>query len=254
MSLDGNNPDIWTYELSRDLPSRLTTVPDEDESPHWSADGQRIAWAGTRDGKRHVLVAASDGSGAEESLWTTDRHVHVTAWSRDGARLFLNVRSAAHGEDIWTYTFATKTAKVWLETSANEFGAAPSPNGRWVAYVSDESGRHEVYVRGDTGKRFQTSRDGGAEPIWSSDGRALFFRNLDGNQVYEVPIADRDVPVGAPQLVFTHAFSPVDRDWQYAVSPDSQRFLVIQAAQAERAGLIDVTLNAFSQATSGNVR
>jgi eukaryotic-like serine/threonine-protein kinase len=237
--------DIWTYDLGRDIASRFTTARGEDETPHWSPDGGRIAWSGDRDGKRQLLIAPADGSAAETKLWTFDPHVHVTGWSRDGETIYLDVSDPASGDDIWTYSFADRTAKPMLQTRANEFAAKPSPDGRWLAYVSDESGRQQVYVRSLVGpSRTQVSRDDGVEPVWSLDGRALYFRSTDGSTMMAVQVAAAsELRVTAPTVVLRMQLAATGREPSYAVAPNGKRFLVLRDERQTLPSTLDLTLN-----------
>jgi hypothetical protein len=196
--------ELWTYDISRDVASRFTTNEGEDETPRWSPDAQRIVWSGNRNGERQLLVAAADHSGSEQQLWTFPSHTHVNSWSSDGQLVYVDVTDDKTADDIWVYSFADRAAKPLLQTPASEFGARPSPDNRWLAYVSDESGRQEVYVRDLHGTgRVQVSREGGGEPVWSHDGRELFFRTMDGAQLLAVTIAaGPELRMGAPSVVF----------------------------------------------------
>jgi hypothetical protein len=120
---------------------------------------------------------------------------------------------------------------------------------RWIAYVSDESGRREVYLTPARGAgKTQVSRDGGVEPVWSRDAKELFFKNTGGTQLLVVPIAYTPEPrLGAPQPVLRESFAAADRDPSYAVSPDGKRFLIIRRNQEAVSGGIDVTLNWFDE-------
>ena len=242
--------DMWIHDLTRDVSSRfVTTSPSTDgETPRWSPDGKRLAWATSRNGKMSLLVAPVDGSGPEERLWAFDNHLHVNGWSADGQVLYLNVRNAPTGEDIWSYSFAEKTAKVFLQTAANEAVAAPSPDGRWVAYVSDESGKDEVYLRDARGAgRVQVSRDGGVEPVWSRDGRELFFMNRERSRLMAVAVATTpELRLGAPGLKLMVPSGPLGREPHYAVSADGKRFLIVIDEKTPSAPDIDVTLNWLS--------
>lgn len=170
--------------------------------------------------------------------------MHVNGWQADGRAIYLNVRTSGK-EHIWKYSFVDRTAKVFLQTDANEFGAEPSPDGRWVAYASDDSGRLEVYLRGAEGSaRTQVSRDGGLGPRWSRDGRELFFRNADGTQLLSVRVdAGPEIHSGAPTIVFSVSMATTDREQSYAVSPDAKQFLILHREGNPPPGEIEVTAN-----------
>jgi dipeptidyl aminopeptidase/acylaminoacyl peptidase len=236
--------DIWVYDIQRDVASRLTSAPGEDETPRWMPDARRLVFTGNREGKRYLMMASADGSSAEERLWTFDDHVHVNGVRADGSAVFVNVRSASTREDIWVYSFSERSAKPFLATSATEYGAEPSPDGRFVAYVSDESGRIEVYARDlQTGGRTQVSRDGGVEPRWSHDGRELFFRSQDGTQLLKIAVSAAGKPTFSAPAAFLKATFPLGgRDPLYAVHPDGKRFLILRSEPMAELP-IEITLN-----------
>jgi serine/threonine-protein kinase len=172
----GGRRDVWLYDFRRNLLSRL--AESTGETPLWSPDGLSVAWAGTRDGKPHVLLRRVDGSDAEQRIWSTDAHIHLNAWAPDGRSLLLN---ATHGQqqDLVELTFQPQVrARPFRESKFNQYGAAISPDGGRVAFVSDESGQAEVYLTTRSGQgKVQISSAGGAEPVWSHDGRELFYRS-----------------------------------------------------------------------------
>jgi len=253
--LDAPTPggrEIWTYDISRDVASRFTTNDAEDETPHWSPDAQRIIWSGNRNGERQLLVASADHSGSEQRLWAFPSHTHVNAWSSDGQLVYVDVTDDKTADDIWVYSFADRAAKPLLQTPASEVGARPSPDNRWLTYVSDESGRQEVYVRDLHGTgRVQVSREGGVQPMWSHDGRELFFRTLDGAQLLAVSIGAGTEPrLSAASVIFRMpmvAFTG-GRDAAYAVAPDGKRFLVMRWDEQQMAAPeIEYVVNWFSE-------
>jgi len=250
----GRTYDISPNDLTRGVPSRFTTAQEEDETPHWSPDGKRLAWGAERDGKGTLLVASAEGSSAEERVWPLEEHVHVNGWSPDGQTIYVSTRSRtgpANDDNIWTFSLTERAAKPFVQTPAREFGAAPSPDGRWVAYVSDASGREEVYVRGvrDSG-RTQVSRDGGTEPVWAPGGRELFYRSVDRTKILSVPVAaTTEFQAGAPTVVSNLAIPGGGFDPAYAVSRDGKRFLVMLEEQNPDVGAqsIEVTVNWFAR-------
>jgi Tol biopolymer transport system component len=242
---DGNGRDIWLYDFRRSLLSRLTTSGGE--TPLWSPDGLSVAWPSSAEGKSHVVIRRVDGSDAEKRIWSTDEHIHLNAWAPDGRSLLLN---ATHGQrqDLVELTLEPQIrARPFLESKFNEYGAAISPDGHRVAFVSDQSGQPEVYLttRGGVG-RVQVSSGGGAEPVWSHDGREVFYRSA--TRLMGVAIrSDAVLEVGASQLLFDGLYVGGGRDSRdpgYAVSPDGHRFLMLRPAANRAAGNeVVVTLN-----------
>jgi serine/threonine-protein kinase len=178
--LEDDANDIWTLDATRDVLTRLTFEPGEDETPAWSPDGRWIAWSGTRGDKRSILRRRADGSGGEEVLFTLQDHAHVTDWSPDGRSLVVDVFRTSQRTDIARLDLGEKPSlHPFLETPFDESSGRVSPDGRWLAYRSDESGRDEIYVQPfpDGGAKVQVSTGGGLQPVWSKDGRVLYFRS-----------------------------------------------------------------------------
>ena len=186
------NTDIWVYDLERGSLSRLTFAPGEDESALWTPDGRHISYAATRAGRRLTLQRMADGSGEEEEVVPVreDSHHHLSAWSPDGQTLAWSSVSPGleSGSDVWTAHVDAAEGRPLLQTAFKEYAPVFAPDGRWVAYVSNETGRDEIYVQafpGPGGKR-QISTDGGTEPLWSAAGDELFYRNDERMMVVTV--------------------------------------------------------------------
>jgi len=183
--LDEQN-DVWVADPARGTLTRLSFDLSEDETPAWSPDGRSIVWAASRGPLRGVYRRAADGSGKEELLWRSEFHSHVRDWAPDGRSLVVEVMDPKMNTDIWSLNLNGKpTAAIFLQTPFNERNARLSPDGRWLAYASDESGRDEVYVQSYPvpAAKVQISTSGGDQPVWSRDGRAVFFR--DGKTINE---------------------------------------------------------------------
>ena len=219
LEVTGTNRDLWTYDLDRGVMSPLTTTHEEEETPQWSPDGTRVAFASERDGTRGLFLIPSDRSGAEQRLWTTPEHFHVNAWSPNGQSIILNTRDSVTGQDLSVYSFESRTVTPFLTTPANEFGAAISRDGRWVAYVSDQSGREQVHTSVPSdgpAAAMQVSRDGGSEPAWAHSGRELFFRDAKANQLMTVDVGPGEaLHVGPPRMLVKVPFVDADRDSGY---------------------------------------
>jgi Tol biopolymer transport system component len=225
--------DIWLYEISHGTLTRLT-FDEQSAEPVWSPDGKQIAFARMRGAKPGILLKAADGSGTAETLVSGDNFIQTpTSWSLDGKFLTYWEVGAETGADIWILPLQGER-KPWpfLQTKFNEGEAKFSPDGRWVAYSSDESGRPEVYVRPfpGPGAKWQISTDGGGAPEWARNGRELFYVSLAGKLVSVVvrtqPAFSADIPriiADIPSFLLA-TFGP-----GYSVSSDGQRFLFVKA-------------------------
>lgn len=239
---------IWLYNLERGTLSRVTHGG-VSYGPIPSPDGQKVAYEATRDGVAGVLVAQVDGGG-EQRLSSTKR-LHVpTSWTADGTAVAITAGAESGYLEVWLIPVnGDHTPQILVQGPFNAGGARFSPDGHWIAYVSDESGRNEVYLRPypEAGARIPISAGGGTGPVWSRNGRELFFRN--GNQILAVNITlGPQVVAGKPQVLFSKTISDdasgpaYDFIADYDVSPDGQRFAMpkysVEGASSPNAHLI----------------
>jgi Tol biopolymer transport system component len=244
-STEAGNYDIWIHDLSRSTKTRLTFDSGSESSPAWSPSGDQIVYRqGTTDQRGASLMRkAADGVGEAvalrvESESTAGSYAFMTSnWSRDGRYVVYDKRnSLRHDGDIgYVEIGADGTAgepMTFLDTPANEMVPKLSPDGRFVAYASDESGGREVYVRPfpNGAGRWQASVDGGGQPRWSRDGKELFY--VQDNTLMSVSVsAGQGVVLGQPQQLFQSddllGFGVSVP--KYDVSPDGQRFLMTSA-------------------------
>jgi len=231
------NSDIWIYDLKRQVNTRLTFGPGASSSPVWSPDGHWIAYGGVR-GKNNLYRKPANGMGQEELLLEGDStNRQPFDWSADGKFLLFGVGDLSGTGQIWVLPLAGdhKPVPVTQNTFA-AINAKFSPDRRWVAYSSNESGRQEVYVvpfGGGTGK-WQISSSGGTQPVWRRNGKELFFWSA-GNLLMSVPITLKTgvVEVGAAQQLF-HFSNPlgiVGVVSPYDVTADGQRLILITSPQ-----------------------
>jgi Tol biopolymer transport system component len=250
VTIRSDNPDIWILDVSRGSSARLTFEDGESETPVWTPDGARVTFSADRVGRpRTIYSKPSDGSGAEDPLFEGQSHPHVSSWFPDGKMLLYSEFDPGSAGDIWVFTSGEKTSKrVWLRTPFNERGARVSPDGRWIAYVSNESGRDEVYVQPfpGPGGKWQISVGGGTEPVWAHSGEEIFYRNAAA--MMSVRVAhDKSFSAESPRVLFTGPFVPTRRgDAAYDVSTDDKRFLMVRRDEASAATHLNVVLN-FSE-------
>ncbi len=239
------NADVWVRDLTRGTWMRLTFDPGEDETVGWTPDGKRLTFASSRaERPRVVFGKAADGSGAEEKIFESSGHPHVSAWSSDGRTLLVTEYNATTQGDIWTYS-ADGGARLLLATPAHERAARLSPDGKWFVYVSDESGRDEVYVQAfpGPGGRWQISYGGGTEPVWSRNGKELFYRSADRMMAVDV-VPETTFSFGTPHIVFDGRFVTTRRgEPAYDVTADGQRFLMVRRDPRSNAARLNIVLN-----------
>jgi serine/threonine protein kinase/WD40 repeat protein len=229
LQIDTGVNDVWVLDLARGVRTRLTFGPVANVSPVWSPDGKWIAYVSARNGQYSLCRKPSDGSGAEEILYTQDRQFSASDWSRDGKFIAFTTRAAdAHGEtSLLPLDGDRKPRPLLARGSLGTF----SPDGRWFAYQSIESGTLEVYVTALAGQgKWQVSPNGGQAPRWSRDGKELFYFN-GTLSLFAVPVKDTGgaLQFGAAETLVSH--------WTttgvitYDISPDSKRLLFQNVSQ-----------------------
>ncbi len=230
----GEGRSIWVYDVTRETQSRLTFEPSLDNaSPVWSADGSRIIYSSNRGGLFDFYWKLSNGAAKEELLYGSDGNKFPSDVSHDGRYLIFVQDNARRGHfELWVLPL-TGDHKPWpyLQTEFDLNSAVFSPDGHWVAYVSPESGRSEVFVQGfpETGAKFQISNGGADCPVWRADGKELFYIGAD-NKIMAVPVeSGAGFRAGVPQALFpapVRGFIVTGSRTEISVSRDGQKILV----------------------------
>ena len=246
--------DILVYDISRGTLTRVTQEGVNDY-PAWSPDGKRVAFQSTTSGPANLFWVQPDGS-ALERLTTSENKQTPASWSPDGKVLAFIEDSPTTGSDIWVLTFdnGEHEPRPVVQTRFEEEYPAFSPDGRWLAYVSDESGRGEVYVQPypGPGTRTQISAEGGRSPAWARDGRELFYRIFSRGKIKMMAVnisTDAPFTAGTPRMLFDESrYQPSSPLRSYDVAADG-RFLMLERVEqpTERVTELRVVLNWFEE-------
>jgi serine/threonine protein kinase/Tol biopolymer transport system component len=236
--------DIWIRDLAREVSSRFTFDSGDDVSPLWSPDGKTIVFSSNRGGQFDLFAKSVGGGGQEEVLVRNDELKFAHSWSRDGRYIAFQSRGKKTGWDIWILpTFGDRKPTLFLQTSFNELRPAFSPDGRWIAYQSNESGRGEIYVQAfpGPGGKWQVSSAGGVEPAWRADGKEIYY-GAPEQKLMAVDIkAGESFQAGVPHPLFQARVQPITNVRNhYLPTGDGQRFLLL--APVGRESLVPTTV------------
>ena len=231
-AVNENDTDLWVFDLDRGSRSRITFGGNNRFFPVWTPAGDQVAFSDGPVGTNTVHLAAADGSGQTVALLEREGVQFPTSWSRDGSVLAYHETNPVTLRDLWVLPVGGDPEPL-LVTPFQERAAAFSPDGRWLAYVSNESGQDEIYVRPypGPGPQFTVSTAGGREPVWSPDGAELFYRTQDELMVVAVEPGDTfrgDTP--RPLFADPYLRDPtVVGAPNYDIMPDGQRFVMVSA-------------------------
>ena len=247
--VEAANDDIWVYDLREGTSRRLTFESGSNIVPLWTPDGARIVFSSNRAGRYNLYWKPADGSGSVEKLVNSDGIQFASSWHPDGKLLAFTQSDPGTGGDIWIVSVGSDEDPIAvLQTPSNEYGAVFSIDGEWLAYVSDESGRDEIYVQrypGGEGKQ-QVSQDGGVHPAWAPDGRRLFYRS--GRDIMSVSITTTpSFTAGNPSRLLSVPFDDgtVASVPNYDVAPDGSGFVILHTEDVRPPTQIHVILNWF---------
>ena len=240
------NVDVWLINVGRAVPSRFTFDAAVDNAPTWSPDGSQVVFRSSRKGVHDLFEKAVSGTSDEQPLLMTSQGKSPLDWSRDGRFLLYSVQDSKSGSDLWALPMTgDRKPFAVLQSSFDEMEGQFSPDGRWLAYASNESGRYEIYVRTfpEAGGKLQVSLAGGVQPRWRRDSQELFYVAPD-TRMMAVPMqlgsptqrleAGTPVPLFATQLATGPNIAPAgfQAQTQYAVASDGRFLMNISADEA----------------------
>ncbi len=250
----GGNQDIWLYDVLSGLRTRFTFDAAIEQEAVWSPDGRTIVFSSNRKGHEDLYRKASDGTGVEELLYADDHlDKRPKSWSPDGRFLLYSAVGPKTQDDIWILPLTPERAGAplkpypFLQTPFHETREQFSPDGRWVAYQSNESGRDEIYVAlfPSAGGKRQVSSSGGALPRWRQDGKEIFYINAERKLVaVEVSAKGATLEFGEAHSLFgpLKGLQSV-QGFLYDVSSDGQRFLVVEPSEQDTSDALTLVLN-----------
>jgi len=246
---DGVIAHLWLLDASGDA-QQMTDGPMHEGSPVWSPDGSRIAHFGMQGNAYDIFVRPAQVGSKAELMMKGASQEFPSDWSHDGKYILFSVAGAGTRLDLWGVSVGDRRAAPILDTVYSEAFATISPDGKWLAYQSDQTGRSEVYVQSFDGlvngtrRRWMVSKDGGGLPRWRFDGSELFYM-AGGGLIMSVPIhvgAGGGIESGQPQTLFQTR--PVPKTWNlYDATPDGQRFLVNMPLEWTSSAPITVVTN-----------
>jgi dipeptidyl aminopeptidase/acylaminoacyl peptidase len=244
--------DIWLLDLSRDISTPLTFDPALDVRPIWSPEGRQIIFGANRGGAVGIYRKGVSGVDKEELLLKGTEVMNPTCWSRDGRFIVNSQRGLKTQMDLWILPLAgDRQPREYLTSDFSEVQGRLSPDGRWLAYISNESGRYEVYVQpfpAAPGKRTQVSKGGGTHPRWRNDGKELFYLAADGQLMAVAVKAESRFEAGAATELFElrgfgTTSAPASARYPYDVTADGQRFIILKQVEDASTQNITVVLN-----------
>ncbi len=239
--------DIWLCDTSTSAVSRFTFGPADDIFPVWSPDGSRIVWGSSRDGVFDLYWKAASGAGQDEVLLKSTGLLKLpNDWSRDGRFIIYYSVDPKTKRDLWVLPLqGDRKPFLFLQTDANEAGAQLSPDGKWMAYASDETGLYEAYVRSfpDARSKFQISTRGGVGPQWRRDGKELYYYAPDGKLMAVEVKSGAVFEAGVPAPLFSFRSGSIPTVAPFAASADGQRFLISTISDESGGAPATVVLN-----------
>jgi Tol biopolymer transport system component len=238
-----NEGQIWIYDLKAARQPLKLTFKGLNFDPAWTPDGTRVTFSSADHRAKYLVSLPADGRTSEVERLTTSLNWQLfPVWSPDGQWLLFTETSPRTRGDLWVLPASgDRTPRAWLQTEFNEGAPAFSPNGRWVAYASDQTGQPEIWVRPfpGPGAPIRVSPRGGLEPVWSRDGRELFYQEGAKLMAAEVSAQEPELRLRPPRALFEGGFvlNTLDTGRTYDVAPDG-RFLMIEPNEVTPVSLV----------------
>ncbi len=233
-TVDGQG-DIWVFDLTRNVPTRLTYEKTNESAPNWSPDDRQVVYYAAKANTGNIYQLPSGGTGEAQLLVDDEKEKRPTCVARDGQWIVFNSSGGPSGAsaDIWAWSASEKKARPWLASPFTEQGGYLSPDAKWITYESNESGRSEIYVRAfpDSDQKWMISNDGGAMPYWSADGREIFYISTSKKMMAVAVTTGASFEASSPVVLFD---APVRAHptRQYDVSRDGRRFLLNRLSES----------------------
>jgi eukaryotic-like serine/threonine-protein kinase len=244
LTLESSSFDVWVYDLERDTLTKASFGSD-DYRPHWSPDGKMLAYDSTKSGHQQVYVKHGIGQGSEEMVTDGPENKELYDWTLDGREVIFGWQNENTGWDLFAAPIqGDHKPRALVEAPFNQGGARVSPDGKWLAFVSDESGQPEIFVQDihDPSTRTQVSRETGTEPRWVRSGKELLYRSK--NRVMSVKFA----PGGALSPGKSVVLFEDKREWSgYDVARDGRLVVTLEAEDKGKGTEINVVLNWFEE-------
>jgi serine/threonine-protein kinase len=243
----GWDHDLWTYTFAHRLLKRLTVEPGEEETPVWSPEGRRVAFSASRAGQPWRILAIPADGGSGVTLGTGQYMLHVSDWSQDGRYLAWTEFNPPGGQIRVAAVDGSREVRTVVAGAFDARGAVFSPDGRWIAFTSNETGRDEVYVQSYPGSEHKRpiSVRGGREPSWSPSGDRVYFRGQDSMWGVDVRTAPTFAS-GTPRRLFADPYEwehGGGGDRNYDISADGRRFLMLKAVRPHPPAELTVVMN-----------
>ncbi len=236
---------IWLFDVRRRAMQRLT-FENDNFYPAWSPDGSYLVYSRQTGGDNDLYRLRADGAGQPELFFNQPQRQWDLEFGPAGRLALFRQNDSLTGRDLWLLDLTTGQARPYLATPHQERAPKISPDGRLVAYVSDETGRSEIYLRTfpDTLGKWLVSRDGGTEPLWSPDGKELFYRSADKILVTEVDPGP-PLTIGTPRIMLEGPYVPNPMHTNYDIHPSGDRLVMLRSGEGERQ--VVVVQNLFTE-------
>jgi serine/threonine protein kinase len=252
-STENKTVDVWIYDIARKTFSKLT-FGGENRTPKWSPDGKEIAYSKLKnDGENGIFIKPSDGSGAEREIYSQKNRIYIDDWTKDGQFLICETITPGNLIDITLLPLKDSKKTVdFVTTKGEDYNAKNSPDGRWTAYVTNESGSYQLYVRpfinNNIAGKWQVSNDGGIEPVWAPDGKTLYYR-VGGTKLMGVPVfTSPTISFGIPKVITDNFPAAYTSTWiSYDITSDGKYFITTSPASLGKYNKIAIILNFNSE-------